>query len=102
MSSLRDRVRRRMPPWRRRAPDPFQTLELQLRLSRLATELDTLSRGRAPVFALAHHAAAATLAYDQTLAEACRLIGAPVPPGRLHPSQRLLMEAELVNAGWTW
>ena len=102
MSSLIDRVRRRVLRWRRRAPDPFATLELQLRLGRLAAELDTLSRGSASVFALAHHAEAATRAYEQTLAEACRLVGAPVPEGSGGPSRRLLMEAELVNAGWTW
>jgi hypothetical protein len=102
VASLMDRARRRVPRRRRRVPDPFQTLELQARLTRLSAELDGLSRAPSSVFALAHHAEAATRAYDQTLAEACQLIGAPVPGGRLSGPQRLLMEAELVNAGWTW
>ncbi len=102
MPSLIQRVRRRVPRWRRRAPDPFAVLELQLTLGRLTAELDTLARAGGTVFALAHHAEAATRAYDQTLAEACRLVGAPVPQNGPRSSRRLLMEAELVNAGWTW
>lgn len=100
--SLLDRVRRRLPS-RRHAVDPFLTLELQARLTRLATELDDMGSGRRAVFALAHHAEAATRAYEMTLAEACRLIGAPVPePSVARESRILLMAAELWRAGWTW
>jgi hypothetical protein len=98
--SLMSRMRQRLPQWRRRSPDPFATLELQLRLGRLSSELDELARPSG-TFALAHHATAAILAYDATLVEACRLIGAAVPEGR-GPAQRLLMEATLANAGWSW
>lgn len=101
MSSLIERVRRRIPGRHRRGADPFETLELQLRLGRLTRELDDLLRPRGRSFALAHHARATTLAYDLTLAEACRLIGAAVPEGK-GPAQRLLMEATLLKAGWTW
>lgn len=99
--TLIDRVRRRLPRVRRRSPDPFLTLELQMRLGRLAMELDDLAAARVKRYALAHHAKAAMLAYEATLAEACRFVGADVPEGR-GPARRLLMEATLANAGWTW
>lgn len=101
MPGLMDRVRRRVLRLGRRAPDPFATLELQVRLSRLAAELDRLAAGDAAAYAQGHHARAATMAYEATLAEACVLVGEDVPPGG-GPSRRLLMEACLVNAGWTW
>jgi hypothetical protein len=97
-----ERVRRRLPS-RRQTIDPFVTLELQARLSRLAHELDDMGSGRTPVFALAHHAEAATRAYEMTLAEACRLVEAPLPePSTPRESRILLMAAELWRAGWTW
>jgi len=83
------------------ASDPFRTLELQARLSRLAKEMETLDREPSPRFALGHHAQAATRAYDQTLAEACELAGLPVPRGE-GACDRLLAEASLSQAGWTW
>lgn len=101
MPGLIDRVRRRIHRLGRRSPDPFITLELQVRLSRLSAELDALARGETPTFALGHHARAATLAYEATLAEACALIGEDVPEGS-GASRRLVMEACLVNAGWSW
>lgn len=102
MPNLMERVRRRLPS-RRHAIDPFVTLELQARLTRLARELDDMGTGRTPLFALAHHAEAATRAYEMTLAEACRLIGVPVPePPVPRESRILLMAAELWRAGWTW
>lgn len=101
MPSLIERVRRRVAPWRRQAPDPFATLELQTRLTRLTQELDDLSSGRTKRFALAHHAEAATRAYEMTLAEACRLVGLDCPDAD-RPTRVLLMEADLVRAGWTW
>jgi len=81
--------------------DPFATLDLQARLSRLAAEMDALEHQQSPRFALRHHAEAATRAYDQTLAEACALAGLPVPSGRA-AADRLLAEASLLQAGWTW
>jgi hypothetical protein len=95
------RLLRRLPSLRRREPDPFATLELQLRLGRLSSELDALSGARVHAFAVGHHARAAELAYDRSLAEACSLIGADVPPGR-GPAARLEMESTLLRAGWTW
>lgn len=101
MAGVMGRLRRRMPSLRRREPDPFATLELQMRLGRLSGELDELSRPRVRSFAVGHHARAAELAYDRSLAEACSLIGADVPPGR-GPVERLEMESTLLRAGWTW
>lgn len=104
MPSLMERVRRRLPSRRHAGhPDPFVTLELQSRLGRLAHELDDMASGRRPCFALAHHAEAATRAYEATLAEACHLVGAPDPAhGTPRAARVLLMEAELARAGWTW
>ena len=103
VKDLVDRMRRSMTGRPERAAlDPFRTLELQARLSRLAREMDALDRSHSPPrFALRHHAQAATRAYDQTLAEACALAELPVPSGN-RPSDRLLAEASLLQAGWTW
>lgn len=83
------------------APDPFETLELQARLSRLAHEIDTLGRDGSTEFAVGHHSQAAVLAYDRTLDDACRLVGLPVPEGN-GAGHRLLAEATLLQAGWRW
>ncbi len=80
--------------------DPFRTLAVQSRLSRLAREMEALDNERAPRFAMRHHALAATRAYDQTLAEACALAGLTLAVDG--PADRLLAEASLVQAGWTW
>jgi hypothetical protein len=90
-----------MAPWRRHGPDPFATLELQNRLTRLSHELDALVSHPGRYFALAHHAEAATRAYEMTLAEACRLMGIDCPEGE-RGSRVLLMEADLARAGWSW
>jgi hypothetical protein len=97
---LIERVRRRVGHGRRE-PDPFATLELQNRLTRLSRELDTLASRPRQYFALAHHAEAATRAYEMTLAEACRLMGIPCPEGD-RGNRVLLMEADLARAGWSW
>ena len=101
MAGVLERMRRRVPRLRRREPDPFATLELQLRLGRLSSELTALARPGDQAFAVGHHARAAELAYDHSLAEACTLLGQEVPAGR-GPLERLEMEASLLRAGWTW
>jgi hypothetical protein len=102
VKDLVDQVRRSLTGRvERPSPDPFKTLELQARLSRLAGEMNALDRESSPRFALRHHALAATRAYDQTLAEACALAGLPAPPGD-GAADRLLAEARLLQAGWTW
>lgn len=102
MKDVLDRVRRRLiGRVGHAAPDPFRTLELQARLSRLSKEMEALGCEPTPRFARRHHGQAATRAYDQTLAESCRVAGLAVP----HvdgPSERLLAEASLLQAGWSW
>jgi hypothetical protein len=84
-----------------RQPDPFATLELQCRLSRLAGELRELERAGPRAIATAHHMQAALWAYDRTLEDALRLMNLPVPGGG-GPVARLLAEASLRSAGWDW
>jgi hypothetical protein len=81
-------------------PDPFRTLELQARLTRLVGQMDTLSCEQSSRFALGHHARATSRAYDETLVEACALIGVPV--AMENAASRLLAEGHLIQAGWTW
>lgn len=80
------------------APDPFATLAVQVRLSRVAAELRRLDGAR---WAAGHHLAAATMAYDDLLAEAAELSGIDVPDIS-RSVRRLLLEAQLHAAGWTW
>lgn len=82
-------------------PDPFQTLELQIRLTRLSQELNSLNVDKTCEFAAGHHSRAATMAYEQTLTDACRLVGMPVENTE-GPAGRLLAEANLFRAGWLW
>jgi hypothetical protein len=90
--------------WRRSrpssGPDPFETLTIQTRLTRLAGELNRLEQegGR---WARAHHLSAAQDAYDHLLAEACRLLEVPIPDAT-PPVRRLLAESELRSRGWSW
>ncbi len=102
MPGLIERALRHLPGRRRNAPDPFLTLELQTRLGRLSAELDALAHERVPRFAIAHHAEAATRAYEMTLAEACRLMGLEVPADADRPARLLMMEADLIRVGWSW
>lgn len=82
------------------APDPFVSLIVQWRLSRLAWEIRHLERD-AGRWARAHHLRAAELAYDDLLGEACCLAGIPVPDAA--PAvRRLIMESDLRSRGWTW
>jgi hypothetical protein len=81
-------------------PDPFETLMIQNRLTRLAGEIYRLEQdgGR---WARAHHLSAAQAAYDKLLVDACRLLDVPVPEAT--PAvRRLLAESELRSRGWTW
>jgi hypothetical protein len=81
-------------------PDPFETLGIQLRLTRLAAEIRRLelNDGR---WARVHHLRAAQAAYDDVLAEACRLLSIPVTDA-VAPVRRLLAETELRSRGWSW
>lgn len=101
MRDLVVRIRRRLPGGLSEpGPDPFETLALQSRLTRLAAEINTLDGEPGRSFAGNHHTRAAQLAYQQTLDEACHLIGAPVEG--TGPTHRLMAEARLIHAGWKW
>jgi hypothetical protein len=82
-------------------PDPFETLQLQARLSRLAAELARLDSHGERGFARGHHLRAALEAYERTLDDACRFAGLPVEPGR-GAAHRLIAETRLAACGWRW
>jgi hypothetical protein len=90
--------------WRRSrggsTPDPFETLTIQTRLTRLAGELNRLEQDGGK-WARAHHLNAAQAAYDRLLSDACGLLEIPLPDGT-PPVRRLLAETELRSRGWTW
>ncbi|CAN5498856.1 hypothetical protein BH18ACT8_BH18ACT8_00010 [soil metagenome] len=77
-------------------------LQMQARLSRLATEMQQMAQQSTPQFARGHHGRAVSLAYDKTLLQACELAGVPVPDEDGGPATRLLAEANLLRAGWRW
>jgi hypothetical protein len=59
------------------------------------------SSGSGNEFAHGFHGRAALLAYDRTLDEACQLAGVPIPEGE-GSTRRLMIEAALSQAGWSW
>ena len=107
-------VRSARKAWKRRSlrrePDPFEILHVQHRLSALANELRVLESVDADrtYYARAHRIHSRRNAYDQLLAEACKLAG--VPTQRIGPDgghcrsedQRLQEEMELAARGWSW
>jgi len=94
--------RRRAP-----APDPLETLALQLRLSELAAEMRRIEADPG-LYARAHHYLALQGAYDALLREACRLTGLPVEDAPLRAGfrtgddERFREELELSARGWSW
>ena len=109
--------------WRSRGrlADPFAVLDVQLSLARLEREIASLRRTGRRDFAQAHHLRAALIAYDQLLAQACRMAGVehpvldrpdPGPSGaELNGSRpdepgsevvRVLAVAALDARGWRW
>jgi hypothetical protein len=62
--------------------------------------MNSLSCEQGERFALGHHARAISRAYDETLAEACALIGVSVSLDS--GVDRLMAEGTLVQAGWSW
>jgi len=93
------RLRRPPPP----APcDPFATLRVQQRLGAVADHVRALEVDPR-TFARAERIIASQLAYDQLLAEACRLAGVDVQPHVSgDPAERFREEVELAARGWTW
>jgi hypothetical protein len=109
------RRRRRSPVCT--GPDPFIILEVQQRLSVIATELRVLESADADVvyWARAHRIHTRRSAYDQLLVEACQLAGVPDPrpvPDRVplgnevriyrNEDERFSAEIELAARGWHW
>lgn len=93
---LTDRRRRR-----RCQPDPFEALRLQIRLGVVAGQVRQLESDD-HVFARAHRLRAAMAAYDDLLAEACRMAGVQVDPAVHGEQERLREEVELAARGWSW
>lgn len=98
LERIASRLRRERPP----VYDPFQTLHLQTRLSTVANHMRDLELDP-HTFALAERLIASQLAYDQLLAEACKLAGVEVED---HPkgdgAERFREEVELASRGWAW
>ncbi len=87
-----------MPP----APDPFDALQVQTRLTIVAEHLQRLEAD-VHGWARAERIIASQLAYDALLAEACRLAGVEVlARAKGDPWERLREEVELAARGWTW
>lgn len=89
-------------PWQRavhRAPGPpLQRVALDLR--RLEQEYVRVERSDVP--AKAFRLKAVSLAYDDTLLEACRILELPAPSAPLSAVDRVQAQAELARAGLTW
>lgn len=82
--------------------DPFVTLRVQSRLGAVAEHVRRLEDDER-TFARAERIIASQLAYDQLLAEACRLAGVDVHPAFTGDRQeRFREEVELAARGWTW
>lgn len=92
------RLRREHPP----VTDPFATLWVQERLGAVADHVRELEVNT-HTFARAERIIASQLAYDQLLAEACRLAGVEVEEhAKGDPAERFREEVELAARGWTW
>jgi len=92
------KLRHRPPP----GPDPFVALWLQTRLGAVADHVRALELDPR-TFARAERIIATQLAYDDLLAEACRLAGVDViPRPRGDAQERFREEVELAARGWTW
>jgi hypothetical protein len=101
------RVTRAKPP---AEPDPFEILEMQKRLTAVVAELRVLQSQDADrtYYARAHRIRTRRSAYDQLLAEACRMAGIETEHARRedgicrNEDERFLAEMELMARGWTW
>ncbi len=99
LESLAGRLRR---PRRAVTPDPFVALRVQSRLGIVASYVQSLEADRRAM-ARAERIVATQLAYDDLLAEACRMAGVDIPPhARGDPAERFRQEVELAGRGWAW
>jgi hypothetical protein len=90
------------------ACDPFEVLRLQTRLAAVAREVRMLTAD-SDAYGRAHRLQAALAAYDDLLAEACRVAGVPEAPAEApgaseerRARQRLREEMELSARSWHW
>ena len=98
LDRLAARVRRERPP----VYDPFMTLRVQERLTVVADHVRSLELDP-HTFARAERIIASQLAYDQLLAEACKLAGVEVEVvAKGDPAERFREEVELASRGWAW
>ncbi|GAA4622950.1 hypothetical protein [Cellulomonas oligotrophica] len=98
LERVADRLRREPP----RTCDPFATLRVQERLGVVAAHVRELE-GDVHAFARAERIISSQLAYDQLLAEACRLAEVEVrPAAKGDPHERFREEVELTARGWSW
>ena len=98
----RRRIVRLLHRRRGTAPNPFEVLRVQIRLSAVAEEVRALSLDET-AFARAHHLEATQRAYDALLAEACVLAGVATEPTEPNnESERFREEVELAARGWSW
>lgn len=87
--------------------NPFEALTVQIRLGQLAQELRVLDADQ-HVWAKGRRVMATQAAYDDLLAEACRLAGVDVPAGTRRDGapqaepERFREEIELASRGWSW
>ncbi|WP_024286228.1 hypothetical protein [Cellulomonas sp. KRMCY2] len=112
------RVMRRLKPRRRTTgrtrrgrrtaePDPFDALDVQVRLGQVAALVRALESDP-KVWARGKRMQATQAAYDDLLAEACELAGVEVPPldraatRPLDDPERFREELELASRGWSW
>ena len=99
LEAVAERLRR---PHRTVAPDPFDALRVQDRLGVVARHVQRLEEDRRAM-ARAERIIASQLAYDDLLAEACRMAGVEVPPhAKGDPTERFREEVELAGRGWAW
>ena len=98
LEHVAQRLRRQHPE----PHDPFLTLRVQERLGAVANHVQRLEADDR-TFARAERIIASQLAYDQLLAEACRMAGVEVrPAARGDAQERFREEVELAARGWTW
>lgn len=106
VDALLDRWRGRRPVPPPAPPDPFVVLSVQIRLGLVAAQLRALEDDPA-VWARARRIEATRAAYDDLLAEACRMAGVDVADRsvrtRTAPErERFRAETELASRGWSW
>jgi aminoglycoside phosphotransferase len=98
LEHVADALRHRQPV----ATDPFQALRVQERLGAVADHVRALEVDP-HTFARAERIIASQLAYDQLLAEACKMAGVEVLACALGDAQeRFREEVELASRGWSW